>query len=117
MIDQIEFNNLSDCDKWRYVRDLEERQAKLPPQWKPISEHSNEFGDGDRYLVALRIVCDGKTNWEFYNIYVQTDDEGVYFYHDDNGYEDAFDEWNWDDLEFYIKKVSVEEEKYIGDMR
>jgi len=110
MIDQIEFNNLSDCDKWRYVRDLEERQAKLPPPWKPISEHPNEFGDGDRYLVALRIVCDGKTNWEFYNIFAEADgDNTVSFYYDDEAYRDAFTEWHWDDLEFYIKKVSGDE--------
>ena len=28
-IDQIEFNNLSECEKWRYARDFQEGYSKL----------------------------------------------------------------------------------------
>jgi hypothetical protein len=113
VIDQNEFLALSDCDKWRYVRDLEERQAKLPPQWKPISEHPEEFWDGDQYLVAIRVTDEkNKTTWEFVKIQVDCDSETpVSFYYADSdliGHREPFTDWCWDDLEFYIK---IEETK------
>lgn len=78
------------------------------PSWNLVSDHPNEFCDGDEYLVALQVSNSQtkKTRWEFYKLRVFADEIMQLYYADDVeicGKRCAFSEWSFDDFEYYIK--------------
>lgn len=86
---------------------FEEKDAAIPsgvPVWcKP--EPDKEFWDGEKFLVAIWVrVTRGKTwreGYEYYIIRASCDSETpVSFVHDES--DQAFDEWDWEDVDWYI---------------
>lgn len=74
------------------------------PKWLPVSSHSGEFTDGERFLVAVEVV-DSKSLrpswWEVFILRVMCCSETpVSFVTDlDN---EPFIDFDWEDLEYYI---------------
>lgn len=82
------------------------------PNWKPIAEHSGTFMDGEKYLVALRVVSNNTTAWEFHKVQIRCDEDTFELnYADDDdliGSVVPFDAWTWDCFEYFIQYEAVE---------
>lgn len=75
--------------------------APAPPiNWRRIEEHPNEFGDGDTYLVSLRVRNNRTKRWrvEVYTVMIEAD-EGRFGLLDENG--ERFYAWDWSDFEWW----------------
>lgn len=75
-----------------------------PPEWIKNDHHDRTFEDGEVLLVAVYVYSNyaGKSEWEIDRIRVRCDDDGASFLHD-NDFDDPYDSWAWEDIEYYIQ--------------
>lgn len=82
------------------------------PKWIPIAEHNGTFMDGEKYLVALRVISKDTTKWEFHKVQIRCDEDRFELnYADDDdlmGWIAPFDAWTWDCFEYFIRYEAVE---------
>jgi len=67
--------------------------------WKPISEHSEEFWEGDQYLIAVPVSVRGHPGFHYeYHVITVSEHLG---WADSSGMQ--WLDWEWADVDFYIK--------------
>jgi len=79
------------------------------PVWRK-PEPDKQFWDGERFLVAIWVISTkGKTKREGYEYYIirascdsETPVSFVYDNTDEPDNHEPFDDWDWDDVDWYI---------------
>jgi len=93
----------------------QQRDAAVEGLWKPASEHSDEFEDGDAYLVRIPVI-DHRHNREYMEYYIiraSCDSETPLTWNDQHG--DHWCEWDWEDVEAYIKLNTLTRIREMGE--
>lgn len=74
-------------------------------EWRKVSDHPNEFCDGDNYLLAVQTITkdDAHYKWEFANVFISCDEEYFELKQKNNGVIESYTDYDFFDFEYYIK--------------
>ena len=94
---------------------LRTQLAEALATWTPASEHTGFFEDGESYLVRVPVIDQrySREYMEYHIITASCDSETPVTFNDQHG--DRWCEWDWDDVESYIKLDTLARIRELGE--